>query len=40
VADYWDTCSVLDRERWDEYIDWFIDAGVRLRQALKTAFPL
>jgi hypothetical protein len=31
---------VLDRERWGEYIDWFIDAGVRLREALKAAPPL
>ena len=40
VADYDDACSVLDRDRWDEYIDWFLDAGVRLREALKIAFPL
>ena len=41
VADYTDSCSVLDRERHDEYIEWFLDAGVRLRRALKlAALPL
>ena len=40
IADYQDACSVLDRERWGDYIDWFIDAGVRLREALKAAPPL
>ena len=41
LADYTDGCSVLDRERHDEYIDWLLDAGVRLRRALKiVALPL
>ncbi len=30
IADYKDVCSVLDRNRHDQYIDWFIDAAVRL----------
>jgi hypothetical protein len=41
IADYTDGCSVLDRERHDEYIDWLLDAGVRLRRALAVvALPL
>ena len=41
IADYLDGCSVLDDERLDEYIEWFLDAGVRLRRALKAvALPL
>jgi hypothetical protein len=34
VAAYKDGCSVLDTERFDEYVDWFFDAGFRLRAAL------
>lgn len=37
IADYKDGCSVLDPSRHDEYIDWFLDAGVRMREALKLA---
>jgi hypothetical protein len=31
---------VMDRERWDEYIDWFIETGLRLRRSLDPMFPL
>jgi hypothetical protein len=34
VADYRAGGDVLQFERHDEYLDWFIDAGVRLRRAL------
>jgi hypothetical protein len=34
VAEYKDDCSLANTERWDEYMDWFIDAGTRLRAAL------
>jgi hypothetical protein len=34
VADYKDGCSVADAERYEEFIDWFLDAGTRLRAAL------
>jgi hypothetical protein len=34
-----DGCSVLETERHEELIDWFIDAGVRLRQALAVTPP-
>lgn len=36
VADYKDGCAVTAVERHDEFIDWFFDAGIRLRAALKT----
>jgi Domain of unknown function (DUF4268) len=39
VADYAEACSVLDRDRHDEYITWFLDAGVRLRRAVKLVAP-
>ena len=35
IADYKDGCKVTEEERYDEYIDWFLDAGTRLRNALK-----
>jgi len=35
VADYKDGCSVLDTARHDEFIEWFLDAGVRMRRTLK-----
>jgi hypothetical protein len=35
-----DGCTALDREHWEDYIDWFIETGVRLRQALDPMFPL
>jgi hypothetical protein len=34
IADYKQGCTVEQRERFDEYIEWFIDAGKRLRAAL------
>jgi hypothetical protein len=41
LADYRDGCTVLDTEHHDEYIEWFVDAGVRLRRALKlVALPI
>jgi len=35
IADYRDNCVIADEERWDEFIDWFLDAGARLRHALS-----
>jgi hypothetical protein len=32
--------SVGDSERWDKYLDWFFDTGVRLRAALAAAPPV
>lgn len=41
IADYKDGGNVADEARYDEYIDWFLDAGTRLRSALKAvALPL
>jgi Domain of unknown function (DUF4268) len=41
IAEYKDGCTVADAERWDEYIDWFLDASTRLRAALAVvALPL
>jgi hypothetical protein len=34
VADYKESCSVLETDRYEEFINWFLDAGVRLRKAL------
>jgi Domain of unknown function (DUF4268) len=39
VADYNENSRVTDEERYDEFIDWFVDVGVRLRAALQ-AVPL
>jgi Domain of unknown function (DUF4268) len=36
VANYKDGCDVTQEDRFEEYIDWFIDAGTRLRKALST----
>ena len=36
VSAYEEGCSVVDTERWDEFIDWFLDAGTRMRAALET----
>jgi hypothetical protein len=36
VTDYRDG-DVTERERWDEFIDWFVDAGIRLRRAINGA---
>ena len=38
IAEYKEGCSVIDEERYDEFIDWFIDAGSRLRSSLNLAF--
>jgi hypothetical protein len=35
VADYRDDADVTFEDRHDEFIDWFLDAGVRLRRALS-----
>jgi hypothetical protein len=40
AADYWDGCDIADEDRWDEYIGWFIDTGVRLRASLGDAARL
>lgn len=41
LAEYKEDCPLADLERWDEYIDWFLDAGTRLRAALAVvAHPL
>jgi hypothetical protein len=34
IAEYKADCSVAESERWDEYTDWFLNAGTRLRAAL------
>jgi hypothetical protein len=34
IADYWDGCSVTETDRHDDFINWFLDAGTRLRRAL------
>ena len=34
VADHLEGCSLDETERYDDFIDWFLDAGVRLRRAL------
>jgi hypothetical protein len=35
IADYHSGVDVADSDRYDEYIDWFFDAGERLRSALQ-----
>lgn len=37
IADYHDGGDVLDAARHSEHLEWFIDAGVRLRRALTSA---
>jgi hypothetical protein len=39
VADYRDDADVTDTDRHDEFIDWFFDAGERLRRALAVLPP-
>jgi hypothetical protein len=39
IADYQEGCSLAEKERWDEYVGWFLEAGTRLRTALG-AVPL
>lgn len=34
IADYKHGCTIEERERFEEYVEWFIDAGKRLRAAL------
>lgn len=34
IADYKEGASVMDKDRYDEFIEWFLDAGTRLRAAL------
>lgn len=41
ISDYKDDCNIADEASYDEYIDWFLDAGTRLRRALSVvALPL
>lgn len=40
IADYREDASVDDVDRHDEFIDWHVDAGVRLRAALAAVPPL
>jgi hypothetical protein len=35
VADYKDGCNITEEGRFSEFIDWFLDAGARLRKALS-----
>jgi hypothetical protein len=35
IADYKYGASILDRDRYDEYIEWLLDAGVRFRDTLR-----
>lgn len=39
IADYRADADVTDTDRHDEFIDWLIDAGVRLRAALAAVPP-
>lgn len=39
VADYSENSRITDEERYEEFIDWFIGAGVRLRMALTSIAP-
>jgi hypothetical protein len=36
MADYKDGAAVTDVDRYEELIDWFLDAGTRLRTALSS----
>jgi Domain of unknown function (DUF4268) len=41
IADYKDGCSIVDSDRHEEFVDWLLDAGERLRRALSVvALPL
>jgi hypothetical protein len=41
IAAYKDDCTVTDTQRHEEFIEWFLDAGTRLRSALSiVALPL
>lgn len=40
IADYKTDCQVLDEQRHDEYIEWLLEAGVRLRRAMNFVAPL
>jgi Domain of unknown function (DUF4268) len=35
IAEYREDGSVTEEDRYDEFIDWFLDAGTRLRTALS-----
>jgi hypothetical protein len=39
IAEYKHGCSVTEENRYDEFIDWFLDAGTRLRRALREVPP-
>jgi Domain of unknown function (DUF4268) len=34
VADYKESCAITEEDRYEEFVDWFIDAGEKLRRAL------
>jgi hypothetical protein len=39
IADHNDACAVTELDRHNEFIDWFLDAGTRMRQALAEVAP-
>jgi len=39
IAEYRDDADVIFEDRHEEFISWFFDAGVRLRQALAAIDP-
>ena len=39
IAEYRENADVTFEDRYDEFIDWFFDAGVRLRRALSAIEP-
>lgn len=39
IADYRENSSVADEAQHAEYVDWFLDAGIRLRRALAAVDP-
>jgi hypothetical protein len=36
IADYAEGCGITEEERHPEFVDWFVDAGTRLRACLST----
>lgn len=39
IAEYREDADVTFEDRYDEFIDWFLDAGARLRRALSAVEP-
>jgi hypothetical protein len=39
IAEYRENSSVMDVDNFEEFIKWFIDAGIRLRGALSSITP-